>query len=226
MTSDQSQHDQPQHDQPQSPEKGEPRRPAPNATYFTLPRGGSDAVAAGEGFKTSGFSHDLPSPLVPRDPPGGRVKSKVMPKVSGIGPAPPCPALPSPYVLRRYDQRAVVFWLVIALGAISVWWARQGGLSGRVIELDRAPPIEVRYQVDINTADWPELVQLPGVGETLAMRIIESRRTGGPFRDHKDLRRVRGIGPKTLDALRPHLLPMPDDQAVAEQAAPPTEPDA
>ena len=55
---------------------------APNATYFTLPRGGSDAVAAGEGFKTSGFSRDLPYPLVPRDPPGGRVKSKVMPKVS------------------------------------------------------------------------------------------------------------------------------------------------
>ena len=54
-------------------------------TYFTLPRGGSDAVAAGEGFKASRFSRDLPSPLVPRDPPGGRVKSKV----SGIGQAPP-----------------------------------------------------------------------------------------------------------------------------------------
>ena len=48
----------------------------PNATYFTLPRGGSDAVAAVEGCEKPSLSHDLPSPLVPRDPPGGRVKSK------------------------------------------------------------------------------------------------------------------------------------------------------
>jgi len=44
---------------------------------FTLPLGGSDAVAAGEGFEKPSLSHDLPSPLVPRDPPGGRVKAKL-----------------------------------------------------------------------------------------------------------------------------------------------------
>jgi len=63
-------------------------RRSPNATYFTLPRGGSDAVAAGEGCEKPVLSSNKPSPLVPRDPPGGRVKSKVMPKVSGIGHSP------------------------------------------------------------------------------------------------------------------------------------------
>jgi len=41
---------------------------------FTLPSGGSDAVAAGEGAKESKQSRNSPSPLVPRDPPKGRVK--------------------------------------------------------------------------------------------------------------------------------------------------------
>ncbi|MDZ7618677.1 MAG: hypothetical protein U1E05_16865, partial [Patescibacteria group bacterium] len=46
----------------------------PNAACSTLPRGGSDAVAAGEGCEKPVLSRDLPSPLVPRDPPGGMVK--------------------------------------------------------------------------------------------------------------------------------------------------------
>ena len=55
-----------------------------DAVYFTLPEGGSDAVAAGEGYENPELIRNLPSPLVPRDPPGGRVK----PKVSDIGLAP------------------------------------------------------------------------------------------------------------------------------------------
>ena len=65
-----------------------PEGAALNATYFTLPAGGSDAVAAGEGCEKPGLTRDVPSPLVPRDPPGGRVKSKMKSKVSGIGRGP------------------------------------------------------------------------------------------------------------------------------------------
>jgi competence protein ComEA len=73
------------------------------------------------------------------------------------------------------------------------------------------------FSVDVNSADWPELVQLPGVGETLARRIVESREQDGPFTDPSDLRRVRGIGPKTLQRIQPYLAPMPDRGAVAER---------
>ena len=69
--------------------------------------------------------------------------------------------------------------------------------------------------MDINSADWPELLQLPGIGETLAHRIVESRQSRGPFADNDDLRRVRGIGPKTLEQIRPYLRPMPDSKSVA-----------
>jgi competence protein ComEA len=116
---------------------------------------------------------------------------------------------PPRWLLRRADQAAVAALVVAALAAMIVWWIAQGGLSGRLIEVDRSPPRTARFEVDINAADWPELMQLPGVGEALAHRIVDSRKARGPFADHDDLRRVRGIGPKILEQIRPYLRPIP-----------------
>ena len=99
--------------------------------------------------------------------------------------------------------------VAIALLATVGWWIAHGGWRGQLIEIDRSEPSTARFEVDINTADWPELMQLPGVGDTLAHRIVESRRTAGPFIDNDDLRRVRGIGAKTFEHIRPYLRPMP-----------------
>jgi len=104
-----------------------------------------------------------------------------------------------------------------ALVSVVAYWVTQGGLSGRLIELDRAPRTSVAFEVDINAADWPELSTLPNIGETLAKRIVESRKAEGPFADVDDLERVRGIGPKTLEQLRPYLRPLPPSGNVAGQ---------
>ena len=56
---------------------------------------------------------------------------------------------------------------------------------------------------------------MPGIGEQLSKRIVADREMNGPFRDFDDLRRVRGIGPKTLDGMKPYLLPMADLEATA-----------
>lgn len=119
------------------------------------------------------------------------------------------PPLGPSWLLRRTDQAAVAGLVLMALASTVGWWISQGGLSGRLIEVERADPQTAAFQVDPNTADWPELIQLPGIGQTLAQRIVESRQTNGPFLDHEDITRVRGIGPKTLDGIRPYLLPMP-----------------
>ena len=95
--------------------------------------------------------------------------------------------------------------------ALACHWIYLGGHRGRLIEIDRAEPLTAKYLVDINRADWPEMLQLPGVGETLARRIISDRRTNGPFRGIEDLDRVDGIGLRTLERMRPYLLPIPQD---------------
>ena len=115
--------------------------------------------------------------------------------------------------LRRPDQFVAGVLLTIALVAIAIHWTYQAGLRRGLIEIDRAPPRSVQFQVDVNRADWPELALMPRIGEQLAKRIVQDRQVNGPFRDLNDLRRVRGIGPKTLEEMRPYLSPMPDSTA-------------
>jgi competence protein ComEA len=126
----------------------------------------------------------------------------------------PKPSGPRP-LLRRMDQAAVASLIALALGAMGLYWFVKGGHRGELIEIDRAEPLTARYLVDINKADWPELAELPELGETLARRIVDSRADAGPFADHEDLLRVRGIGPRTLEIMKPYLLPMPDQDDVA-----------
>jgi competence protein ComEA len=121
-------------------------------------------------------------------------------------------------VLRAADQAAVAGLVLAALVGMGVYWIVQGGLRGELIEIDRAAPLVARFQVDINSATWPELSQLPEIGETLARRIVESRGAAGRFVDHEDLLRVNGIGPRTLERMKPFLLPMPDQDEVAENS--------
>ena len=59
--------------------------------------------------------------------------------------------------------------------------------------------------VNINTADRAQLQLLPGVGETVADRIVAFRESNGAFESVDELVAVKGIGEKSLDKLRPWL---------------------
>ncbi|MGO9113509.1 MAG: ComEA family DNA-binding protein [Thermoguttaceae bacterium] len=130
-------------------------------------------------------------------------------------PSDPLPKPPPHWLLRRTEQVTVA--ILIASGLLSVigWWIDHGGARGRTVKIERADPQTARFQVDINKAQWPELATLPGVGQKLAERIVQSREQRGPYADIDDLRRVRGIGARTLESLRPYLRPMPRREAVA-----------
>ncbi len=53
----------------------------------------------------------------------------------------------------------------------------------------------------VNTGDAAALDTLPGVGEVIAQRIIETRALLGGYRLPEDLLLVKGIGEKTLEKL-------------------------
>jgi competence protein ComEA len=79
--------------------------------------------------------------------------------------------------------------------------------------IDRLPERQLDFQLDVNSATWAELIQLPGVGPQLGKRIVDDRQTRGPFRKLDDLERVPGIGPKTLQEIAPHLIWPPSASA-------------
>ncbi len=56
--------------------------------------------------------------------------------------------------------------------------------------------------ININTASLEELDSLPGIGPSLAQRIVDYRDQNGPFATIEDILNVSGIGPSTFDQIK------------------------
>jgi DNA uptake protein ComE-like DNA-binding protein len=96
-------------------------------------------------------------------------------------------------------QSGVIATVVAVLGLASaaMWFYR----DARSVAEDFASAKGSRC-VNVNTADVAMLSTLPGVGDTLAHRIIAGR----PYKTVDDLQRVSGIGPRSLDGFRPFVI--------------------
>jgi competence ComEA-like helix-hairpin-helix protein len=107
---------------------------------------------------------------------------------------------------------ALVFGALLAL--LGVHYALRRGAGGPDATLERGPPVR-SHRLDVNTAEWWQLQAMQGIGETRARDIVAYRRRHGRFTSPDDLTRVPGIGPKTVDRLRPFLIvhpPEPTDE--------------
>lgn len=80
-----------------------------------------------------------------------------------------------------------------------------GFVSSPAAEPAAALPTDPGGGVSINSGGQADLESLPGIGPALAGRILAYRQANGPFRTIDELDRVKGIGPKTLEKLRPYL---------------------
>lgn len=56
--------------------------------------------------------------------------------------------------------------------------------------------------ININTASTFELETLPGIGPTLAQKIVEHRDQNGPFLSTEDIINVSGVGPGTYERIK------------------------
>ena len=100
-------------------------------------------------------------------------------------------------IRRRLDSAASARDSIA--GGILTDRPRNDGLIPRVKGKKVAPA----RKIDINSAPADSLCLIPGIGPTVAERII-ARRTKRRFARVQDLRTVRGIGPKTYRKIAPH----------------------
>lgn len=95
---------------------------------------------------------------------------------------------------------AMVLLAAALAGSAYVWWTPRVPATG----VPAAGGMATR--IDLNRASAGELQLLPRIGPALARRIVEDRAARGPFASVEDVARVRGIGPRTVELLRPYAM--------------------
>ncbi|GJM43759.1 MAG: hypothetical protein DHS20C21_06010 [Gemmatimonadota bacterium] len=112
--------------------------------------------------------------------------------------------------MTREERNVLVF---LAVGILLGSWPRDGREEAETASsaplngaADRSAEVVVVdfFPIDLNDASVELLSELPGIGPAKARAIVE-RRQQGPFRTVEELAEVRGIGPKTVERLRPFV---------------------
>lgn len=86
-------------------------------------------------------------------------------------------------------------------------------VDGEVLTLTEITPAASAYAqeegdpaaININTADKDTLMSLPGIGRTLAERIIQYRELHGGFSDTEEIMEVKGIGKATYAGIKEYI---------------------
>lgn len=116
----------------------------------------------------------------------------------------------------RAEKRALwVLLLFLGVGVAVQIAARQNVSTPgyRLVETASEPPAPVRTRAETelekglnpNTAPAADLELLPGIGPSLAARIVTYRDAHGPFRKPSDLLAVPGLGERLVARITPYL---------------------
>ncbi len=116
--------------------------------------------------------------------------------------------------LTKSERMVLLFLIVSCLVGLSINFIRanqervdlcvaESGLTRTEKNFDRL--IKESKKVNINQAAIEQFVSLPGIGPSLAERIISFRQNQGPFKSIEDITKVTGIGPKKFEAIKEFL---------------------
>ncbi|MEV7024741.1 ComEA family DNA-binding protein [Kitasatospora sp. NPDC093558] len=181
--------------------------PGPSATSPPLLPSGAAAEAGAEGGP-SGLPPPVVEPVVVVDV-GGRVHTPglhTLPSGSRVADALRVAGGPLP----ETDTRSLNLARVLTDGEqirVGEPAPPSGTVAGTTAGPGPGPPPAVppRQPVSLNRATVEQLDTLPGVGPTLAQRILAFRTSHGSFRTLDQLRQVSGIGARTYAEIRPLL---------------------
>lgn len=93
-------------------------------------------------------------------------------------------------------------WLAVSLPAAPAALPHR---PAPIVDAQEAKAAAPLVTVNVNTATADQFEALPGIGPSMARRIVTFRDKNGPFKKLEDLMNVQGIGEKSFLKLRPHL---------------------
>ncbi len=112
--------------------------------------------------------------------------------------------LPGPLKIFEFSRKellATLFLITTILIGTGIkysidqhWWLPKT----EVVDTD---PDSIKLKIDLNRAEWYELIILPGIGEKKARAIVGYRKEAGNFKTIEQLCKVSGIGAKTVKRL-------------------------
>lgn len=142
--------------------------------------------------------------------PAASVANPVFVEIAGEVARPGVYSFPSPPTLLELSQKAGgpkprsdSNITLVSGSRVEVTPAGEYKLGGR---MSGSRLLSLGLAVDVNSATAEDLEALPGLGSVMAQRLVQFRRTHGPFKDMADLLAVSGIGEEKLARLRPYLV--------------------
>ena len=101
---------------------------------------------------------------------------------------------------RSHRNRAYfLLWLLVAFLILT-----RSDQSAPVIELSNADPSPL--SIDLNQDPWERLTLIPGLGKTLAQRIVTFREARGGFRTLDEVKSIPGIPDRAIEEASPWLV--------------------
>lgn len=101
----------------------------------------------------------------------------------------------------RQERQVILFLIIVALLGIGINFSAKRFLQVKVIA-SISPDMG---RIDLNKADKERLMDIPGIGEKLAARIIEYRKQKTGFQDIEELKVIKGISDYKYEKLKEFL---------------------
>jgi comEA protein len=107
------------------------------------------------------------------------------------------------FMQRRFSFRDAIFKTCLTLVVVALAAVLPGTALGK--SPSAAEAAVNTSAIDINVATAEQLTALPGIGSVMAERIVKFREQHGDFKRVEDLLKVKGIGEKSFQKIRPGI---------------------
>jgi competence ComEA-like helix-hairpin-helix protein len=100
--------------------------------------------------------------------------------------------------LTKQERQMAVFLMSVVLAGIGISYVKKQSVPLRAVFC-----FDQSYgKININDADKEMMKEIPGVGDTIAQRIIDYRGSNGRFGDIEALRNVKGLNGSRFDRIK------------------------